>query len=182
MVKEFAAIAGRRSGKSYAMACFLVWISCLCDHIDVLVAGEIGVALCISRDQRIAKIILNYVEGIITASPLMRSQFVNRTADVIELRGNIQIEVRPCSRKTLRGMTSIAIVADELAHWFTSVDFSNPDVEVLGAARPSLLTTGGPLLMASSVYAKVGVLYDVFRSDYGANGAPENSGCLRHVA
>ena len=30
MVKEFIAIAGRRSGKSFAMACFLVCIAGLC--------------------------------------------------------------------------------------------------------------------------------------------------------
>jgi hypothetical protein len=73
MVKEFIAVAGRRSGKSFAMACFLVWIAGLCDHTDALGPGELGIALCISRDQRIAKVILNYVEGIITASPLLKS-------------------------------------------------------------------------------------------------------------
>jgi hypothetical protein len=173
LVREFAAIVGRRSGKSFALACFLVWIAALCDHSDALVPGEPGVALCVSRDQRVAKIILNYVEGILTASPLLKRQLINRTADTIELRGNIFIEVRPCSHKTLRGMTAIAVAADELAHWFTSVDFANPDVEVLGALRPSLLTTGGPLLMASSVYARSGALYDTYQHDFGMNGAPE---------
>jgi hypothetical protein len=50
--------------------------------------------------------------------------------------------------------------------------FANPDVEVLAAARPGLLTTGGPLIMASSPYAKQGVLWDTYRKHYGPDGAP----------
>jgi hypothetical protein len=38
--------------------------------------------------------------------------------------------------------------------------------------RPGLLTTRGPFIMASSPYAKLGVLWDTFRKHYGANGAP----------
>jgi hypothetical protein len=173
MVKEFAAITGRRSGKTFAMACFLVWIAALCDHTDVQAPGEKLCALAISRDQRVAKIILGYVEGIITASPLMKNQLVNVTAETIELKGNVFVEVRPCSKIAGRGMTSIAIIADELGFWFTATDFANPDVEVLAGLRPSLLTTRGPLLMASSVYSKQGVLYDTWRRDYGPEGSSD---------
>jgi hypothetical protein len=38
------------------------------------------------------------------------------------------------------------------------------------SVRPGLLTTRGPLLMASSAYAKSGVLYDSFKKYYGADG------------
>jgi hypothetical protein len=72
MVNELITIAGRRSGKSFAMACFLIWIAGLCDHRDVRAPGENLVALCISRDQRVSKIILNYCDGIIAASPLLK--------------------------------------------------------------------------------------------------------------
>ena len=34
------------------------------------------------------------------------------------------------------------MIADELAFWFTESDYANPDIEVLAAARPALLTTG----------------------------------------
>src|SRR5262249_4263593 len=46
----------------------------------------------------------------------------------------------------------------------------NPDIEILSSIRPTLMTTRGPLLMASSVYAKHGVLFDSFRKYYGADG------------
>jgi hypothetical protein len=38
--------------------------------------------------------------------------------------------------------------------------------------RPGLLTTHGPLIMASSPYAKRGVLWDTFKKHYGPDGAP----------
>jgi hypothetical protein len=123
-VHELVAIVGRRGGKSYAMAVLLCWLACLNDHRHSLAPGEMGVALCVSRDQRIAKIILNYIEGILSGSPYLRGLVRNRTADIIELSNRISIEVRPCNYKTLRGPTYIAVVADELAHWYTSVDFA----------------------------------------------------------
>jgi hypothetical protein len=167
-VNELIAIVGRRGGKSFAMATLLCWLAGLCDHRSVLAPGETGVALCISRDQRAARAVLNYVEGIFAGSPYLRGLIKSRTAEAIELTNGIQIEVRPCNKISARGATSIAIVADELAHWFTSTDFANPDVEILSAARPTLLTTRGPMLLVSSAYAKSGVLYDSYRRDYGA--------------
>ena len=80
--------------------------------------------------------------------------------------------MRPCNFKTLRGPTYIAIIADEVAFWFTSTDFANPDIEVLAAVRPGLLTSHGPLIMVSSAYAQAGVLYDAYRRDYGPDGSP----------
>jgi hypothetical protein len=170
LVHELVAIVGRRGGKSRAMAVLLCWIAGLCDHRGMLAPGETGVALCISRDQRIARAILNYVEGTLAASPYLRSLIKNRTQDTIELANRVSIEVRPCNFKTLRGPTYIAIVADEVAFWFTSTDFANPDIEVLAAVRPGLLTTRGPLMMVSSAYAMHGELYDAFKKYYGPAG------------
>jgi hypothetical protein len=169
---ELVAIVGRRGGKSRAMAVLLCWLAGLCDHRGILAPGETGVALCISRDQRIARAILDYVEGTLEASPYLRGLIKNRTQDTIELANRVSIEVRPCNFKTLRGPTYIAIVGDEVAFWFTSTDFANPDIEVLAAVRPGLLTTRGPLLLVSSAYAQSGVLYDAYRRDYGAEGSP----------
>jgi hypothetical protein len=64
----------------------------------------------------------------------------------------------------------VAVIADEIAFWYTSVDYANPDTEILAAVRGGMLTTRGPLLMASSVYAKTGVLYDYWRKYFGPAG------------
>jgi hypothetical protein len=95
-VRELVAIVGRRGGKSRAMAVLLCWLAGLCDHRGMLAPGETGIALCISRDQRIARIILGYVEGVLEASPYLRSLIKNRTHDSIELSNRVRIEVRPC--------------------------------------------------------------------------------------
>jgi hypothetical protein len=169
MCRELVAIFGRRGGKTMMLAVFVCWIAALVDHSDKLGLAS-GVALIISRDQRAALVMLDYVEKILSSSPFLAQLIVSRTADSIFLSNNISIEVRPCNKISSRGMTAVTICADEAGHWFTSADVANPDYAVLGAARPALLTTGGPVLMASSVYAKHGVLFDSFKKYYGPDG------------
>jgi hypothetical protein len=126
----------------------------------------------VAQDQRVATKILDFVEANLQDSAILRQLLKGRSFDTIELTNNISIEVRPASFRKLRGPTYICIIADELAFWFTDAAFVNPDVEVLAAARPGLLTTRGPLIMASSPYAKMGVLWDTYRKHYGPDGAP----------
>ena len=54
-------------------------------------------------------------------------------------------------------------MADEAAFWSANLDSSSPDVEVITAVRPGLSTIPYSLLLiASSPYAKRGVLYSNF--------------------
>jgi hypothetical protein len=145
LCRELIVVAGRRAGKSTAVVVFDIWIAALCDHRGTLAPGEVGVALLISRDQRVARMLLERIYGIMSQSEPLNSMIVNRTADTIELANSISIEVRPCSYQTLRGPTFISVICDELAFWFTSADFANPDTEVLTAVKPGLITTKRPL-------------------------------------
>jgi len=171
-VNEFEAVVGRRGGKTTAMAAGATYIAACCDHTDALARGETGIVLCVAQDQRVAKKILDFCEANLSDSEILRQLIKGRTQDTIELTNNINIEVRPASFRKLRGPTYVGVIADELAFWFTDASFANPDIEVIAAARPGLLTTGGPLIMASSPYAKQGVLWDTFRKHYGSDGAP----------
>jgi hypothetical protein len=171
-VNELEAVVGRRGGKTSAVAAQATYIAACCDHSDALARGETGVLLCVAQDQRVAKKILDFCEANLSDSEILRQLIKGRAQDTIELTNNINIEVRPASFRKLRGPTYVAIIADELAFWFTEANYANPDVEVLAAVRPGLLTTGGPLIMASSPYAKMGVLWDTFRKHYGPDGAP----------
>jgi hypothetical protein len=78
-VDEFAAVVGRRGGKSRAMSVLATFLSGLCDHSDALVPGERGVLLCVALDQRVAKIILDYAQALFERSPILRQLIVNRT-------------------------------------------------------------------------------------------------------
>ena len=49
---------------------------------------------------------------------------------------------------------------------------ANADTEILAAARPSLATTGGPLIIISSPYARRGEVWEVYRKHFGSNGDP----------
>ena len=171
-ISELEAIVGRRGGKTRALAALATYISGLCDHSDVLAPGEDGVLLCLAQDQRVAKKILDFCEEDFDRSPILQQLVVGRTQDALELKRGIRIEVRPASFRRLRGPTYVACICDEVAFWYTEDNYVNPDVEVLAAIKPGLLTTHGPLVIASSPYAKRGVLWTNYRKHYGAAGSP----------
>lgn len=172
-VREFAVVAGRRTAKtSGLMSGAATYISGLCDFSDVLKPAETGTFLCLAQDQRTAKQVLDYVEDNFRRSKILKSRFVRRTSDQIELTNNIAIEVRAANSARLRGPTYIGVCADELAHWYTDEGYANPDTAVLGAVRPAMLTTNGMLFMASSPWGRRGVLWNTFNKHFGPKGKP----------
>ena len=169
-VEEVCAVVGRRGGKSRAMATLAAYIAGLCKHS--LARGERGVLLCIAPDQRQAAITLDYAAACLEGSPILAQLIANRNADTLELTNGISIEVRAASFRRLRGPTYVAVIADEAAYWYSDEFSANADVEILNAVRPGLATTGGPLIIASSPYAKRGVLWETHRRHYGPDGDP----------
>jgi hypothetical protein len=170
MVEEFEAVVGRRGGKSSATGVIVPYIAGLCRHPN-LVRGERGVCLIIAQDQRQADICLDYITANFEQSPMLRQLIDDRIQRTLRLKNNINIEVRAADFRGLRGPTYICCVADELAFW-QSGESSNPDTEILNAVRPGLATTGGPLVMISSPYAKRGVLWDTYNKHFGKDGDP----------
>jgi hypothetical protein len=171
-VAEFAAAVGRRGGKSHAVGALAAWLSGLCDYSDVLVRGEVGTLLCVALDQKVATIVMNHVVAAFEDSPILKQMIASRTQDTLTLTNGISVEVRAASFRKLRGPTYIAVIADELAFWYQDSSYANPDVEILNAVRPGLLTTRGILVLVSSVYGKRGVLWDTYRRHYGPDGSP----------
>ena len=76
----------------------------------------------------------------------------------------------PARYRSIRGITAIAVLADEIAYWFSEEDSRNPDTEILGAVRPALATTGGPLIAISSPHARRGELWEAYRRHFGPAG------------
>jgi hypothetical protein len=170
-VDELVGVIGRRGGKSRAIATLAAFIGGLCDHRDTLVPGETGVVLCIAPDQRQAAITLDFAVAAFEATPLLRQLIAGRTSDALTLKNGITVEVRAANFRRLRGPTYVAVIADEAAFWQTD-ESANPDTEILGAVRPGLATTGGPLIMISSPYARRGELWNSYRQHYGPDGDP----------
>ncbi|MBN8982058.1 MAG: hypothetical protein J0I29_12400 [Rhizobiales bacterium] len=172
-VQEMAAIVGRRGGKTRALSTIAVYIAALCDHSPVLAYGERGLVLLIAPNQKQSRVALDYCAGIIEQSVELKPCVVKRTTDSISLSNGIDIEVRAANFRQLRSVTCVAVLADETAFFNDDGSGSaNPDTEILNAVRPSLATTKGPLLIASSPYRKSGVLWDIYRSNFGANSDP----------
>jgi hypothetical protein len=170
-VSGFYGVIGRRGGKSRAIATLLAYLSCLVNYRGRLATGETGIALCIGPSQEQSQIVKDYAAGILEASPVLRTLIRRTTNETIELTNGIEIHVRSASFRRLRGVTCICCVCDEAAFWFSD-ESANPDVEILNAVKPSLATTHGLLAVISSPYARRGVLWDAFRTNFGPSGNP----------
>jgi hypothetical protein len=168
-VDELWCCVGRRGGKSRAMSSLAVYLAGLCDYRDTLDHGEVGTVLLLAPDVRQSKLLLDYAEAMLSATPIMSQLLSGRTAEILTLTNGIRLEVRSASFRRIRGMTCVAVLADELAFW-RSDESANPDTEILNAARPALATTQGPLICISSPYARRGALWDTYRRHYGPEG------------
>jgi hypothetical protein len=170
-VKEFWGIVGRRGGKSRAMGVLAAYLATLCKW-PMLASGERGIVMILAPDQRQAAGILGYAAGALEESPILRQRIVRRTTDTLELQGNIFIEVRASNFRRIRGATLLAALLDEIAFFMPDEFSSNPDIEIIGALKPALMTTGGPLIGISSPYSRKGVLWEAYNRDYGPDGDP----------
>jgi hypothetical protein len=122
------------------------------------------------RDQ--ARSIVRYIGALLKENAMLSRLVLRDTAESLELSNRTIIEVGTASFRSTRGYTYAAVLADELAFWRTD-ESTNPDVEILRALRPGLLTIpNAKLLCASSPYAKRGALWDAFNRYYGRDDAP----------
>jgi hypothetical protein len=102
----------------------------------------------------------------------MLSQLIKeRRREELVLSNGIIIETRAPTLRGVRGTTCVAVICDEIAFWRRD-ESANPDAEILHAVRPTLGTSGGPLIGISSPYARRGVLWETFKRLYGAGGDP----------
>jgi hypothetical protein len=171
-VDELWGIVGRRGGKSRAFSVLGAYLAGLVDYGAVQAPGErIKLPIMASTTVQAAKI-FSYMLGVFEHSAEMRDMVDGEpTADMIRLRAGVDIEVRPANYKTIRGETLAGCLADEVAFWHLE-NSANPDTLILDAVRPGLATTGGPLCVLSSPYARKGELYRTHQRDFGPNGDP----------
>jgi hypothetical protein len=171
IVDEFWAIIGRRGGKTRAIAVLGAYLAALVDYSDILAPGERASLPIMSASLWQANKAKQYLDGIFGGVPALRKLVTNETSDTISLTTMVDVECRPASFRTARGGTCCAVIGDEVAYWRSDAT-ANPDVEILNAVRPSLATTGGPLICISSPYARRGELFAAYKRDFGPNGDP----------
>ena len=165
-VDVFTLVVGRKGGKSRCMSVVAAYVAALVEH-ETLVAGERGVVLCVAQSREVARIVLDFTAGLFEASPLLRPLIANRTQESLTLSTGITIEVRTASFRSLRGPSYVCAICDEIAFWYSDAESANPDAEIVAAIEPALGLTRGMLILASSPYARRGVLWDKFKRYYG---------------
>lgn len=181
-VDELWGIVGRRGGKTRGFAVLGSYLAGCIDYSAVQAPGERLKLPIMAQTTRTARKAFGYVEGIFKGSDELRTLLVNKAApgeperfditqDTIRLSTGVDIEVVPANFKTVRAETLIACLCDEVAYWHLE-NSANPDAEILEAVRPGLGTTGGPLCVLSSPYARKGELYKTHQREFGPKGDP----------
>jgi hypothetical protein len=170
-VREFWAAVGRRGGKSRAAAVLAAWLAACKDYRHILAPGERGQLAVLAQTRDQASNSFNFICGVFAASKALRGLVESRGADTLSLASGIDIVVKPASYRSVRGPTSIGCICDEIGYWRDPDTSANPDQEILRALRPSLLTTGGPLIAISSPYSRKGQLWENYHRHYGQDGS-----------
>ena len=172
MVEELWAIVGRRGGKTRAAATLGAYIGTCLEVSALLAPGERAVIPVLAASQKQASRAFAHIRGVLEHSPELSRMIASEpTADTIRLTEPVDIEVQPANFRTIRSITAAAAICDEVAFWQVEGS-ANPDAEILNALRPALATTGGPLVVISSPYAKKGELWEAHRQFFGPNGDP----------
>jgi len=163
---EFLAIIGRRGGKSTIMSVVTCYLALFFDWRQYLSLGETGWIMVIAADRNQARVILNYIRGILQL-PMFKKHVVKDLTWEIELDNQITISVKTCDYRTVRGFTVVAAVCDELAFWKGEYS-AQPDKEIINALKPAMATVpGSMLLMITTAYARKGVAYELYKRHYG---------------
>lgn len=165
-IRETYLCVGRRGGKSLILALIAVYLAALIDWAPYLTPGERGTVMIIAADRRQARTIFRYVSALLKETVL--ADLIEReTAEQLDLTNGITIEILTANFRTVRGYSLIAALCDEAAFWRSDESGANPDKEILAAIRPAMATIpGSRLLVASSPYARRGILWDAFQRHY----------------
>jgi hypothetical protein len=164
-VSECWVVAGRRGGKSRIAATVGLTKAIQFDARN-LAPGELAVVPIIAADQKQARAVLFYARALCQLPEV--KPYVNRVLrDTIEFRSGVNLEVHTASYRTIRGMTVVGAVLDEVAFWRDDSS-ANPDSEILDALKPGMATVPDALLFAiSSPYARRGELFSTYQRYYG---------------
>jgi hypothetical protein len=167
--REAALVIGRRGGKSRVLGLIATYVACFIDYSPYLAPGETPVVAIIAADRRQARVLLRYVVGTLRAVPMLAGMIDgDPLAESVTLSNGVVIEIHTGTIGAPRGRTFVAVLGDESAHWKTDDAAANPDTEVIAAVRPGLASIpNSVLLIASSPYAKRGLLWNTFKRHWG---------------
>ena len=115
--REACLVVGRRGGKSRVLALIATFLACIPDHSAHTAPGETPVVAVIAADRKQARIILDYIAGLLHAVPALEAMIVDELAETVRLSNGVNIEIHTGSIGSPRGRTFIAVLCDEIAFW-----------------------------------------------------------------
>lgn len=161
-------VIGRRGGKSFILATIAVYLAAFRDWRPYLAVGERATVAVVCPDRKQSRVIMRYIRGLLTASPMLRELITGETQERIDLKQRVTIEVMTASFKSSRGYGLACVLLDESAFLPTDEFSAEPDKEIINALKPGMATfPGSMLLCASSPYARKGALWEAYQRHYG---------------
>jgi hypothetical protein len=91
---------------------------------------------------------------------------------VVSLSTGVDLEIMAANWRRARGGTAVCCVLDECAFLHSADDSGNRDEDIYAAVRPSLATTGGPMLLTSSPSMMEGIVHRLHKRHHGPTGDP----------
>jgi len=170
--REAWVLVGRRGGKSSIAALTAIWLAFFKDWSKFLAPGERPYIFIVSVTKFQARIVKDYVVGILESQ-----EFLSRMIDVnrqfeIDLKNGVTISCLPCTYRAIRGKTVVCAILEEVCFWRWEVESAIQDKEVIRALRPSMINIPESLLIAiSTPYIAQGVMAKNFNDHYG-NASP----------
>lgn len=168
-------IMGRRSSKSAKAASLGVYLATFGNErfgfSRRLKPGERGVCQILATDKDTASVVFSYAAAMFE-QPLLRQLVANKTADTIELKNGLAIEVVAATARRSRGRSTFAIILEEVAHWLGENRSVNPDSEIFNAVLPGTATMAPHAMVIgiSSPLARSGLLHDKYERHFGKPG------------
>lgn len=167
-----AVVAGARAGKSYLLGALRLLHLAITVRLRQLAPGEVAVAVAVAPDLRLARQVLRYALGAAQGSAELAPLIANPTQDGFIIRRpdgrSVSIECLPATRggAAVRGRTLVGAVLDE-ACFFYDAEHEVNDVDVYRALLPRIVV-GGQLIIASTPWAESGLLWSLWRDNFGA--------------
>lgn len=163
-------VCGARAGKSYIFGALRLLHLAATVSLHTMAPGERASGLIVAPDIRLAQQTLRYASGAIKAG---RSGLTVEAEDkdgftVRRQDGKtVRIECLPATRggSALRGRSLVGAVLDECA-FFRDANYKVNDKELYEAVSPRILPGGG-IVIDSTPWAEVGLLYTEFTRNWG---------------
>ena len=172
---DVALIMGRRASKTMLAALVGTYETVRLGPIihRYLRPGQVARGVLMAQDQKAAREARGYIEGMLTTlhdkgyECLASTQGQERavTGSLIKTCWPVEIGIYTASRRSMRGVTGLWYIGDEIAHWDTAEGSDNEDKEVIRSVLPSFATLSKlkpKKLLISSPLGKQGVLWETY--------------------